>query len=126
MRERFRDIRKLLGGIIGQTGGLAIGLATFGAGRGIIKLGADLEQTRISFQTMLQSAEKGNRLLEDINEFANLSPFPNSDLQDSGKMLLNFGTTGDKVIPTLKRIGDVSGGNKEKLKGLTLCLCSGQ
>ncbi len=118
--QRFRKLKTSLGGIIGLTGGLAIGPAAFRAAKGVIKLGADLEQTRISFQTMLQSADKGNKLLADINQFANVTPFANKDLQDSGKVLLNFGITGEKIIPTLKRIRDVSGGNKEKLKGLTL------
>ena len=120
LSQRFSNLRTSLGGIIGLTGGLAIGLAAFGAAKGVVRLGADLEQTRISFQTMLQSAERGNALLAEINEFANVTPFANSDLQQGAKMLLNFGIAGEKVIPTLRRIGDVSGGNKEALKGLTL------
>jgi tape measure domain-containing protein len=120
IRDRFSKLKSQMGGVLGLAGGLAIGMAAFGAGKGIIKLGADLEQTRVSFQTMLGSADKGNKLLKDINEFANVTPFANSDLQDSAKVLLNFGVTGEKVIPTLKNIGDVSGGNKEKLRGLTL------
>lgn len=102
------------------SGGFLIGLAAFGAAKGIISLGADLEQTRVSFQTMLQSVDKGNQMLLDLNEFSNSTPFANSDIQDAAKTLLNFGITGEKIIPTIKRIGDVSGGNKEKLKGLTL------
>ncbi len=92
--QRFRKLKASLGGIIGLTGGIAIGLASFGTATGVIKLGAGLEQTRISFQTMLQSADKGNKLLADINQFANVTPFANKDLQDSGKVLLNFGIAG--------------------------------
>ncbi len=120
MGERFRKIKSSMGGMLGLVGGLAVGMAAFGAVGGIVKLGMDLEQTRVSFGVMLGSAEKGNGLLKEIDKFANVTPFANSDLQESSKMLLNFGIEGKKIVPTLKMIGDVSGGNKEKLRGLTL------
>ncbi len=120
MIQRFKQVKTQLGGMLGLVGYLAVGMAAFGAVGGIVKLGMDLEQTRVSFGVMLGSAEKGNALLKEIDQFANVTPFANSDLQESSKMLLNFGIEGKKIVPTLKMIGDVSGGNKEKLRGLTL------
>jgi tape measure domain-containing protein len=117
---RFRNMASQIGSIIGLTGGLGIVLAGLGAGAGVIKLGSDLEQTRISFQTMMGSAEKGNNMLKDINALGASTPFANKDLQQNAKLLLNFGVAGQKVIPTLKTLGDVSGGNSERLNQLTL------
>ncbi len=100
--------------------GLISSFLLFGAFTGFARLGADLEQTRISFQTLTGSIEKGNELLADVDEFANMTPFSNSVLQENTKLLLNFGFAQERVIPTLQRLGDVSGGNAEKMNSLTL------
>lgn len=97
-----------------------VGLGIFGLVSGMIKLGAEAEQTRIQFQTLTQSVEVGNRLFDELNDFANVTPFNNRDLQKNANTLLAFGTNAGDVVDTLQMLGDVSGGNKEKLNSLTL------
>lgn len=106
-----------LGKMMG-TAGLLIGVVRLGSS--IVKLGADMEQTKVSFETMLGSRERANKLVSQINEFANVTPFQNDQLFENAKLLLNFGMTGEKVIPTMKMLGDISGGNAQKMQSLTL------
>ena len=95
-------------------------LGVISAVKGVSKLGLDLEQTRIKFETLLGSSERANAMIANLNTFANKTPFENADLQRNAELLLNFGINGNKILPTLKMLGDVSGGNKEKLNALSL------
>jgi len=99
-----------LGGIAKFAGiaGLAVGAA--GLGKSIIQLGTDMEQTRVSFTTFLGDAEKANKVIEDLNNFSNFTPFDNAQVIQAGKGLLAFGTSSEKLIPALKTIGDISAG----------------
>lgn len=89
-------------------------------GKGILKLGADMEQTKVSFETMLGSQSKANALISEITEMANATPFEKGPLLESAKLLLNFGMAGNKIMPTLKMLGDVSGGNEQRFQQLSL------
>ena len=100
-----------------------IGLATAGAGitglgMKIQQLGAGLELTRMSFQTMLGDAEKGNAMLAKLNEFANFTPFSNEEIIQSGKTLLAYGVPAGNVEGLLKRLGDASAGSGKKIAEL--------
>jgi tape measure domain-containing protein len=59
-------------------------------------------------------------MIADLDNFANITPFDNAELYENAKLLMNFGIEGKKIIPTLQMLGDVSGGNKEKLHSLSL------
>jgi tape measure domain-containing protein len=98
-------------GSVGRVlGGLAIGAALFTAARASAKLGIEMEQTRVSFTTFLGSAEKANETIKELNQFSNVTPFDNAQVLRAGKGLLAFGVEQKKLIPTLKKIGDISAG----------------
>ncbi len=101
--------------------GIALGaMAVFNGIKSIARLGLDLETTRIKIETLLSSREKANKLIDDINKFAAATPFENADLQRNAELLLNFGIANEKILPSLKMLGDVSGGNRDKLNSLSL------
>jgi tape measure domain-containing protein len=85
-----------------------------------VKAGAELEQTRISYQTMVGDVTKGNKLLGDLTKLANVTPYENSDLLKAGQTLLNFGYSAQKIKPMLSSIGNVAAGDANKLQSLTL------
>jgi len=100
-----------------------------GLSMGITKASAlarEFEQTRISYEVMLGGAEAGNKMLNDTIALANVTPFTSRDLQASGKTLLGFGVEAKKIIPTLRMLGDVSGGNSERLRLLSLAFAQSQ
>ncbi|CAL2108179.1 conserved hypothetical protein [Tenacibaculum sp. 190524A02b] len=118
--DRLRKARKNLGGI--STAAIT-GIGVMGAFNGIkslYNLGADAEASRLKFETLLGSMDKAKRMIENINQYANVTPFNNKDLKRNAELLLQFGISQSKILPTLKVLGDISGGNKEKLNSMSL------
>ena len=126
LSARFGRMTNDMGSTLGQAVRLGGAFAVFNGIKSIASLGTDMEQTRISFGTMLGDMNKGNALIDKLNGFANVTPFQNKDLMDASKVLLNFGIAGKEVMPILKTLGDVSGGNKQKLDSLTLAFAQVQ
>lgn len=106
------------------TAALATALTT--AGLKASALARDFEQTTISFEVMIGNAKQGRALLSEIETMAVKTPFKSSDLQSSGKLLLGYGVTAGKIMPTLKMLGDIAGGNAEKLHLLSLAFAQSQ
>lgn len=85
-----------------------------------LKLAADMEQTGVAFEVMVGDADKAKKLMGDLQKFAASTPFGFTELAEGGRMLMSYGIAADDVMGTLKLLGDVSGGNAEKLQRLTL------
>ncbi len=92
---------------------LAVGAvaAATAAGVATVKLGMQMEQTRLQIQTMMGDVGKGNALLAEFNEFANVTPFSNNEVITAGKTLLSFGVSAENVKKTLREVGDVAAGS---------------
>ena len=88
----------------------------------VTSLGAQAEQTSVAFTTLVGSEEKAAGILKQINEFAAKTPYSNLDLVDNAKTMLNFGVETDKVNGYLRQLGDIAGGDKNKLGSLSLVL----
>lgn len=89
------------------------GVATvaFGAmGVAAIKAAGDMEQTRVAFDTMLGSAERGGAFLKDLYDFAKRTPFTITSVEEAGKKLLAYNIQQQEVLPTLKTLGDLAAG----------------
>lgn len=105
---------------------LGKGLSTFvtlpilGLGAAAIKSAADMEMLSAEFTTLLGNGEKAESMLSELAETAAKTPFELTDLAQASKTMLAFGISSEKVIPNLKILGDIAGGNSEKLRSLTL------
>jgi tape measure domain-containing protein len=85
-----------------------------------IDVAGQFEQLNVQFEVLLGSQEKAIKLVSDIQTLGASTPLELMDLQTNAKLLLNFGIAGDQVIDTLRMLGDISGGDKERLSQLTL------
>lgn len=94
-------------------------LATTGFGA-IAKLGMENEKASVSFEVLLQSADKAKKMLGEINQYADKTPYERMGLRDAAKMMLGFGIAEEKIMPNLKMLGDIASGDKERLSQLTL------
>ena len=107
----------------GALGALGVGFSAIKLvemGKNAIKASSQFEQANISFEVMLGSAEKAQKLVKELENMANVTPFETQDLLEASKVLLNFGINVKEVIPDLQMLGDISGGNAEKMRSLTL------
>ena len=94
-----------------------------GAGvAGMVRLGAQAESVNVAFTTLVGSEKKASEMLGQINDFAAHSPFGKMDLTQNAQMMLNFGVETGKVLPLLKQLGDISGGDKQKMSALSLVM----
>ena len=100
--------------------GLSIGAAVIGVGALAIKAASDMEMLTTQFEVMLGSSEKAAGMMKDLNKFAASTPFALEDLAKGSQNLLAFGVSSDKVVDTMRMLGDTAGGNAEKLQGLVL------
>lgn len=99
------------GGIAGRVGGaVAGGLSAAG----------NFEQTQMSYEVMTGSLAQAESTLGQIREMAAKTPFTLPGLADAGKTLLAFGITAEQVPGKLKMLGDIAGGNQEKLESAAL------
>jgi tape measure domain-containing protein len=99
------------------------GVVTAGIGAGLawpIKLAANMEQTQTSFEVFLGSAEAARKKLAEIEQTAAETPFTFDQLKDAAQTLLQFGVSADALMPTMRNLGDVSGGDAEKFSRLSL------
>lgn len=83
---------------------------------------AQLETYTTNFTTMLNgNAEAASTLLGELRELGASTPLAINDLTNAAQTLLSFGAAdASSMTDTLRMIGDVSLGNAEKLKSLSL------
>jgi len=91
-----------------------------------VQAAIDLEQSIVSFEVLLGSGERATKMINDLREFAAKTPLQLSGLQENAKLLLSFGIEAQNVLPYLKMLGDISGGNAQKMNQLTLAFAQMQ
>lgn len=78
---------------------------------GMVSKAAQFEQTKISFEVMLQSADKAKQTLQDLKQFSDISPFTSEKVIESGRALIAYGVKpGEQLKETLQLVGDVAAG----------------
>ena len=126
--QASKKIKQLDNSVLGLESGFNkfnISLAVVAGGIGylgkkMVDAAAGFEQTQIAFNTMLGSAEIANTLLRDLAEFAAKTPFQLKDVEKGARSLLAFGIEANKILPTLKSLGDVSAGLSVPMERLVL------
>lgn len=89
-------------------------------GKQIVKVRGEIESLEVSFRTLLGSEQKATALMTDIRKFAATTPMQLNDLASGAQTLLGFNIEAEKVMPTLKALGDISMGDSQKFQSLTL------
>ncbi|MFV0231706.1 tape measure protein [Empedobacter falsenii] len=86
----------------------------------IVKIRGEFEQTEISFNTMLQSADKGNALMQEMIELAKNTPLQFSEVSKGAKQLLAYQVEAEKLTGTLSMLGNIASGLDVPLSRLIL------
>lgn len=88
----------------------------------VVKSGLDynrsMESYLTNFKVMLGDEQLAAEKLEEIRRMAASTPFSLSDLTEGTQTLLQFGVAADNTTGVLKRLGDISLGNADKLQTL--------
>jgi len=73
-----------------------------------ISFNSMLQTAQIGFATMLGSAEKAQKFLDDMADFAVRTPFEYPELLEAAKRMLAYGFAAEEVLPTLRAVGDTA------------------
>ncbi len=76
----------------------------------IIAIRGEFQQLQVAFETMLRSKSKADKMMSDVVDFAAKTPFQLTEVAGGTKQLLAYRIEQEKIIPTLKALGDVSAG----------------
>lgn len=90
-----------------------------GVGKNIINVTSQFEQTQKALETVTQSAEKGQKLFEDLRKFSFDTTFGVDELANASQQLLNVGVSTSALKKDLKKLGDLAQGDKNKFQELT-------
>lgn len=91
------------------------------AGKSIIDLASDMEQTKVSFDTMIGNTQLASKTLAELSDFAKKTPFDLPQVLDGSKRLLAYNVAAKDLIPTFEMLGNISSGvGREKLPQLIL------
>lgn len=103
--------------------------ATIGVGFGVSQVKSFVAEM-INVRSEIQSVEKslevlagrqiGKRLADDIKKFAVETPMGFQELAKGAQTMLAFNISGEKVMPMLRAMGDISMGNADKFQSLVL------
>ena len=85
-----------------------------------ISLDAELQQNTAAFDVFTGSAENAGKMINEMRGFAAATPLSFRAITDSAKTLMSFNVASEDVMPTLQRLGDITGGNTERFKMLSL------
>jgi len=80
----------------------------------------ETEKFETALEVMLGSADKAKAKVAELTTFAAKTPLEMPGIQDSANTLLAFGIDADKLIPTMKSLGDVARGDEVAFRRLSL------
>jgi tape measure domain-containing protein len=105
----------LIGGVL--TG---VSAALIELGESSLMAAGKMEQQRVAMVNLSGSAEKTDKLIKDLVEFAIKTPFEIPGVIEMGQKLVAMGTATQDVIPLLRTLGDTASGSGKGFAGLNV------
>jgi len=113
--------------------GRMLGMAGMGTGGGVlagigsaaiyvqaaVKEFATLETAVVDLQVLMGDERAGEAFVKNLRKIARETPLTTSQLVKNAQTMLGYGISADGLEDTLKRLGEVAGGDTMKFDGLT-------
>ncbi len=84
------------------------------------QLAAETEMVELQLGVMLRGFDRGRQMMEDLLVFAAQTPLRLPETQNAARTLLQFGLAGEDIIPTLRLLGDVTGGDEARFTRMAM------
>jgi tape measure domain-containing protein len=123
-QSKLVTLTKTVAGFAGK-GALALGAVGAAAVTMGFSTATQLEQVTVGFTTMLGSAQKAQKFLKQLQQFANSTPFEFDDVTGAAQKFLSMGFAAKDIIPMLTAVGDAvaaMGGSAENIDSITTAL----
>ena len=85
-----------------------------------IKLASEAESAGIQFEVLTGSIEGAANMVQGLRDLAASTPLNVTDTQKAARTMLSFGVSAESILPTLKQLGDVTGGNSQRFEMMSL------
>lgn len=108
-----------LGTALKGIGWAAVAKGVYDIGKSALTTAKSFEQLNVAFG-VLAGQKAGEKLVKDLVGLANTTPLTIEGLSNTARLLLAYGEAAENVIPDLKLLGDISGGNQEIMNRLAL------
>lgn len=95
-----------------------VGLKSFASE--IINVRGEMQMLSTSFEALLGNKASADAMIGGIKDYVLNSPYSITGLSKASQLLLAFGVDSEKIMPTLKQIGDISMGSSERMQSLSL------
>lgn len=80
----------------------------------------DLEKFEVTLGELTGNSGKAMLKMGELRKFAVETPLEFGDIKDAAQTLLSYGLAQEKLIPTMKKIGDLAAGDSQKFKELSV------
>lgn len=111
--DEMKKMKTLITGFIAAYGGKKLWEMLIGSN-------AEMEQYTTSLEVMLGSASKASAMIEKMRDFAAKTPLTLENVISGGSLLMGYGVDESNLIDTMTKLGDLAGGNAEKMDRITL------
>lgn len=95
----------------------ATGLIRFG--KALFEVRKELESTLVTYKALAGEIQ-GAKLFEEVKNFALTTPVTLNAASKAVQTMLSFGVAQDKVVDIMKRLGDISSADSERMQRLAL------
>lgn len=117
LQQKLNNVGKSMKNF-GKSASLYVTTPIIAMGTYFAKSAMEMQLLTTEMTTFLASKEKANKLIRDIQVLAVKTPMTSKDLNLQAKQLLAYNYDQNKVVNTLRMLGDVAGGNSVKFDRL--------
>jgi hypothetical protein len=93
-----------------------------GGAASFVKPLAEFQNYAVGIRQFTGSAEEAKQVLNDLQDFALLSPYNLASVMEGTTLMMRYGMEAKDAVDTTRMLGDVAGGNAEKLRLLALAV----
>lgn len=103
-----------------QTAQTLVGKVAGAIGK-VVDAGSENELQKMNMTTLFKgNAEAAEDMFARISEYGKVTVYDKAGLLEAQKTMMSFGIEGEKSFATLKQIGDIAMGDKQKMQSLAL------
>jgi hypothetical protein len=93
-----------------------------GSAASFVKPLAEFQNYAVGIRQFTGSAEEAKQVLNELQDFALLSPYTMSSVMEGTTLMMRYGMEAQTAVETTRMLGDVAGGNAEKMRLLALAV----
>jgi hypothetical protein len=85
-----------------------------------IRAAGEWERLNVAFTVFLKSGYEAKKVLADLQQYAQTTPFTSQETQQSARILLAYGVNAKQLLPILNQLGSISSGTQIPLQQISL------